>query len=681
MKRFPFILLVVGGLIAAAVSFAQAESKEPKAVETEKIEKTTYDLVVVGGTPGGIACAVAAAREGIKVLLVNHTQHLGGFMTAGCGSWEAPYDGARSPIFDELKRRIAEYYREKFGEKSAQYLAALPDPTNKSRFGRPKVEPKVCELIIDQMVAAEPNITVLKGCYPAGADRQGELIKSVTLQEMHGSQKVIARGKIFADCMYEGDLAALAKVPYRVGRESRQEYGEPHAGIIFTALKPPKPEGQSDNTEIKLNIRSVGGPERRQGLEILPESTGEADGSVMSYNYRIILTKDPVNRVMVEKPANYDREKLGTSSRSIIPDIQNGKIAWNGGGRLVGPQKDYPEADWPKREEISRQYLDAMLGWLWFYQNDPTAKKEDQEFWKDYGLAKDEFPDNKNIPYEIYVREARRIVGQHVFTEFDSVAAPGIERSPVYPDSVAITDWPLDSTACTDREVRGKQEGRFMVADVWRPAQVPYRSILPTGVDNLLVPVCLSATHVGWGTIRLEPVWMQTGEAAGIAAAMAVKAGIEPVDVNIDQLLRRLAENGHMVSFFNDVDLASKASWNPAVQFFGTRGFFDTYVASPNEPLTGGMAKEWLSIFSNLLSGKPGDATAQARRLATDKPSAPVTKAAFMTDVAKALKEGNHWNERTEEILKAKGSPTGDLTRGDACQLLYELHGALVQKS
>lgn len=655
----------------------QPSSAEDAKTPPTPLQKSAYDLMVVGGTPGGVACALAAAREGLSVLLVNHTHHLGGFMTSGCGSWEAPYDGARSPIFDELKQRISDYYRKKFGEKSPQYLASLPDPKNKGRFGRPKVESFVCEKIIDEMIAGEKNITVLKGFYVDRVEREGNLLRKATLRELHGDRTLDASAKIFSDCTYEGDLAAAAKVPYRVGREARAEYGEPHAGIIYTALKPPKPEGQSDNAEVKLNIRSVGGPERRQGLEILmPESTGEADPSVMSYNYRIILTKDPANRVMVQKPANYDREKLGTSSRSIVPDLQNGKIAWNGGGRLVGPQKDYPEADWATREAISRQYLDATLGWLWFYQNDPEAKPEDREFWKDYGLAKDEFVDNNNLPYEIYVREARRIVGRVVFTEFDASATPGIERAPIKEDSVSITDWPLDSTACSDRVVKGRQEGRYMVADVWRPAQVPFRTLLPKGVDNLLVPVCLSATHVGWGTIRLEPVWMQTGEAAGIAAAIAIREKIPPADIDADELIRRLAENNHMVSFFNDVDLASAAPWNPAVQYLGTRGFFRTYDALPQKPLSSAVSTRWAETLAKLVAKTPGfDPMAEAKALPADEDSSdPVTAAAFAAQLKKALQGVNAKDDVVEKELASLKLPPGEvISRADACRLMYEI--------
>lgn len=624
------------------------------------------DLIVVGGTPGGIACAISAAREGLNVLLVNHTAHLGGFMSSGCGGWEAPYDGARSPIFDEVKQRIADYYKDIYGEGSPQYLAAIPDPKSNSHKGRPRVEPRIAELVFDRMVAAEKRIAVLKGFYVESAEREGNMLRSIVLREMHGDRTRQATAKVFADCTYEGDLAAVAKVPYRVGREGRSEYHEPHAGVIFAKPRTKKTEA----SEVRLNIRRLGPLE---GLDILPQSTGEADSSVMAYNYRLILTKNPANRILVQKPENYDPASIGASKASILPDLPNDKIAWNGGGRLIGPQHAYPEADWATREKISQQYLNAALARLWFYQNDPAASPKERELWKDYGLAKDEFPDHGNLPYEIYVREARRLVGRYVFTENDAVVAPGIERTPVFPDSIAITDWPIDSTVCTDRKVGEIDEGKFQLVDTWRPGQVPYRCLLPQGLNNLLVPVCLSATHVGWGTIRLEPVWMQTGEAAGLAAALAVRAGTTEIDS--DELSRLLAERRHMISFFNDVDLASGASWNPAVQYLGTRGFFNTYDARPAEPLDDATATAWANTAAKIAAKDPSfDATAEAVTLAgaAGKTSSGITVLSFSDRLKEALrKRGQRAESVDAAIQKLKLQPGSPLSRGDACTLVF----------
>ncbi len=633
------------------------------------VETVTYDFVVVGATPSGIVCAIRAAREGLRVLLVNPLWHVGGFMTSGAGGWEAPYDGARCPLYDETLLRISVYYRDNYGEDSPQYRAARPDLTTDSRLGRPKVEPRVAELIFEQMLAAEPRLTVLREYYPVAAERDGSRLNAVTFQEMHGSRTLRVAARDFADCMYEGDLVAVAGAPWRVGREARSEYGEPHAGVIFTRDRAP---GESPSPRPPLNIRKMGASD---GVEILlPESTGEADNAVMAYNYRLILTKNPANRIMVSKPDGYDPARLGWHGRSIVPGLPNDKIAWNGGGRLIGPQHAYPTGDWKTRDEISRQYLDAAVGRLWFYQNDPTAPADDREFWKDYGLAKDEFPDNGHLPYEVYVREARRIVGRRVFTEHDAVFAPGIERTPIQSDSIAVTDWPIDSVACTDRPMRQGElrlEGAFIVADAWRPAQVPWRTLLVQGLDNLLSPVCLSATHVGFGTLRLEPVWMQTGEAVARAVALAHRRDCAPAQIDPDELVRTLVRSRTLVSFFNDVDVASGDETTAALQYFGTKGFFKTYDARPNSPMSKSVAEIWIRIVRTLLFRDAGfDATAAARTLPDE--IATIPEPLSFSDFAERLRELRQAFDLPEASLPDSSS-FAPISRGQACQLFFEL--------
>lgn len=616
-----------------------------------------YDFVVAGATPSGIVCALRAAREGLQTLLVTHARHVGGFLTSGAGGWEAPYDGARSPLYDEILHRISEHYREVFGEDSPQYRASRPDPTTNSRLGRPKVEPRVAEMIFEQMLAEESRLKVLRGFHPISAERENCRLNTVTFQEMHGSRRLRISGSNFADCTYEGDLAAIADVPWRVGREARSEYGEPHAGVIFTRDRSP---GQSPTPRPPLNIRQMGSPD---GVEILSESTGEADASVMACNFRLILTKNPDNRVMVEKPKDYDPATLGWHGRSIVPGLPNDKIAWNGGGRLIGPQHNYPTGDWKLREDISQRHLNAAVGRLWFYQNDPSAPEEEREFWKDYGLARDEFPDNGHLPYEIYVREARRIVGRYIFTEHDASAAPGIERTPVHYDSIAVTDWPIDSVVCTSRVERGRTEGSFIIADAWRPAQVPWRTLLVQGLDNLVVPVCLSATHVGWGTIRLEPVWMQTGEAAAHAVVLAHRQGVVPAHIAADELVRTLVRAGVMVSFFNDVNVTAGNDLPTAIQYLGTKGFFRTYDARPDEPLSEPVMQAWFATARALLRGDADfDPTVAARSLPDSSKGEPVSFDEFVNELRKS-----------DPLVEIPPASDSLISRGEACSLLFKL--------
>jgi hypothetical protein len=505
----------------------------------------------------------------------------------------------------------ARYYAKTYGEGSPQHIASMPSQTSRAHIDRPKVEPRIAEMLFNEMVAKEKTLSVLLGHIVTKAECEGALLKSVTLKP-HGSHlaprdgpsMITVSGKIFADAMYEGDLMAAAGVKTQIGRESRTQYGEKHAGVIYTKERPKEP-GQRGfpkaADEGTLNIRY--NSHATADIVAGPQS-GQADGSVMAYNYRLILTRDPANRIMVTKPANYDvaiaKQAIGGG---FVPNLPNQKVAWNG-GRLIGPQNEYPGADWPTREAISKRYLDAMLMRLWWVQNDPEAPEKDRKQFENYGLAADEFPDNHHSPYEIYVREARRLVGRYVFKEQDNVIAAGISRTPIHADSIAMTDWPVDSVACLPRKAPGgNTDGILFLGEESRPAQVPYRSILANEVENLLVPVAISASHVGWGSIRLEPVWMQLGESAGHAAALAVKARTPPAKLDPDALIRRLATSRMQITFFNDIDVTSGDPRVAAAEYFGTKGFFAGYDAKLDEPLTEAVKAVWQEGFQKLKQG------------------------------------------------------------------------------
>jgi hypothetical protein len=257
-----------------------------------------------------------------------------------------------------------------------------------------------------------------------------------------------------------------------------------------------------------------------------------------------------------------------------------------------------------------------MLMRLWWVQNDPAAPEDERKRFAGFGLAADEFPDNHHLPYEIYVREARRLVGRYVFREHDHLVVPGLSRTPIQADSIAMTDWPVDSVACLPRRVAGAHDdGIFFLAEESRPAQVPYRCLLPTELDNLLAPVALSASHVGWGAIRLEPVWMQTGESAGFAASLALQQQTTPAALNPDLLIRKLASNGVIISFFNDIEATAGDQRAIAAQYFGTKGFFASYDAKLDAPLTQNLSSAWREGFKNLQDERL-DAAGLARAVA-----------------------------------------------------------------
>jgi hypothetical protein len=325
---------------------------------------------------------------------------------------------------------------------------------------------------------------------------------------------------------------------------------------------------------------------------------------------------------------------------------------------LPGEYHAYPEASWPEREKIIARHRDFALGLMWFLQNDESISPKAREGFRQWGLPKDEFPDHNPIPYEMYVREARRLTGRHVFTEHDASLAPGLARTPVMPDSIAVTDWYMDSHSCTTDSRPGfKYDGKLILTEESRPAQIPYRSLLPKEVDNLLVPVCLSATHIAWGAIRLEPVWMQTGDAAGMAVALARQLKTTPGELPAERLVEYLADHRYLISFFNDLKVDQPDHWLPAFQYLATKGFFANYDALPKEPLKASTAKVWLEAARALRSSKlDGNETARAVAKAESQPSTPISRGEFFTAAG----------------LKVDQDRATPITRAEAAVKLYE---------
>lgn len=621
--------------------------------ELAALAEQPYDLVVIGGTPGGIAMAVRAARQGMRVLLVERTKHLGGMITNGLLQWDALYAGHRAPLFSELLRNIEAHYRETYGADSHQLSVARY--TDK-HYPLGMLEPRVAEREFLKLVNAEKSLTLLTGYYLTAVIRDGALLRGVTLCEYQGSQQAEIRAACFADATYEADLAALAKVPYRVGREARAEFDEPHAGKIFVNILSGTP-GSRDAVEGRLKLRVY---DSAQG-SIDPTSPQTADGAIQAYNFRPILTNDPENRVLLkEPPPNYRREEyLNYERRGLgVAKGPNRKGSFNA-PILPGENHAYPEATWPERERITARHRDFALGLLWFLQTDESIPADKRRAAREIGLPRDEYPDNGHVPYEMYVREARRIDGRTRLTEHDGTIDPGLQRTPIHHDSIGITDWYMDSHACTtETRMKFKYDGKLILTEESRPMQIPYATLLPQGVDNLLVPVCLSATHVAWGAIRLEPVWMQTGESAGWAAVLAWKSKVTPAALDPDTLVRTLCERKLMVSFFNDVDAGSDEAWVRAVQYFGTRGFFPGYNARPDQPLKRSVAAVWANAFKELNTGKHKP-QATARAVLAAHAADPQSEAITVTDFA-ALAG-----------LKAVANDK-PMTRAAACEMLWK---------
>ncbi|MEI9808034.1 MAG: FAD-dependent oxidoreductase [Bacteroidota bacterium] len=667
MKRRELIKLIGMAPLLKMGHVAEASTLYAK----DPANEAAVHLLVYGATPGGVACAVRAAREGLKVLLVNPTEHLGGMFASGLGIMDTLYNGSRAPLYDEFRQSIYDYYRLKYGTDSPQYENSGPG------ISKTKYEAHVAEQLINVLLAAETNITIIKGFYPVSADKNNKHIKSIGFKMVDGQETMYKEAMIFADCSYEGDLLAIAGAAFRMGRESKNEFGEKYAGVIYSKdVEPGKAVNGLNKDEANL-IRNLNLYRYKESgtLLMMPESTGEAHSAIQGFNLRSIITDDPGNRLLPAKPANYDpayfKDNYTHKIEKLTLSRPNQKSSLNF-PKMLGLQNKYVEGDWTERKKIIEQYRNEVTGLLYFRQNDLSLTAEVREHWRKYGLAKDEFTDNGYMPYELYVREARRMKGKIVFTEHDARLAKGLKRAPVHTDSIGVTEWFLDSHACTDQQVKGsKDEGEVMLKSETVPGQIPLATIFPSDIDNLIVPVCLSASHIGWGAIRLEPVWMEVGEVAGYVAAEAFNQGITPALVNPDELVKKLALNRFMISFFNDMEGREYSPWYPAVQYLGTKGFFGTYEAQPNKKLTKILAERWADHLQSWKQKGDWDANNQALKTAkaeeTDGES--LKAAEFVTMIEKALRLPN---QLKAGLKKININDKSNITRGDAARLIFE---------
>jgi hypothetical protein len=522
------------------------------------------DLLIYGCTSGGMTAAVQAIRMGKSVVMVCPETHLGGLTAGGLGWTDSGNKAVIGSLSREFYHRIWQHYqkpdawrwqkREEYGNKG-QGTEAL------DKAGRTMwiFEPHAAERVYEAWIK-EAGIPVIRDAWldrEKGVRKKGDRIISITTLD-----GTTYSARMFIDATYEGDLMAAAGVDYHVGRESMSTYGERWAGVQTGVLHHRHHFGA-----VKTPISPYlipGDPKSgvlpRISTE-LPGDYGEGDKKVQAYCFRMCLTQVPGNRVPFPKPAAYDPKQYELLLRIFaagwretfdkFDPIPNAKTDTNNHGPFstdnIGRSWDYPEASYARRREIIQEHVNYQQGWLYFVANDPRVPEDVRTAMAKWGLAKDEFTDNGNWPHQLYVREARRMVGTYVMTENE------LTKKRPTPEPVGMGSYGIDShniQRYITPEGYVQNEGDIGVSTNG-PYQISYGSLVPKKgqAANLLVPVCLSSSHIAYGSIRMEPVFMILGQSAATAAVMAIDGGIPVQEVPYDRLRARLVTDGQVLEY------------------------------------------------------------------------------------------------------------------------------------
>lgn len=522
------------------------------------------DVLIYGCTSGAVAAAVQVKRMGKSVVMVCPEKHLGGLTAGGLGWTDSGNKAVIGGLSREFYHRVWQHYekpsawrwqkREEYGNKGQGTEARDSSARTMWIF-----EPHVAEQVYEAWVK-ENKIPIVRDAWldrQKGVKKQGERIASITTLD----GKTYS-AKMFLDATYEGDLMAAAGVDYHVGRESMNKYDEKwngvqtgvlhhrhHFGVLKTPISPYVVPGDPKSGVLP---RVTTEP---------PGKYGEGDKKVQAYCFRMCLTKVPANRVPFAKPPGYDPKQYELLARVFkagwretfdkFDPIPNGKTDTNNHGPFstdnIGRNWDYPDAGYERRREIIQEHITYQKGLLYFIANDPSVPEDVRSEMSKWGLSKDEFRDNGNWPHQMYVREARRMIGKYVMTENELT-----KRRPT-PDSVGMGSYGIDSHniqryITPDGYVQN--EGDIGVSTNG-PYQIAYGSLVPKKgqAPNLLVPVCLSSSHIAYGSIRMEPVFMILGQSAATAAVMAMDSGIDVQDVPYDKLRARLLADGQVLEY------------------------------------------------------------------------------------------------------------------------------------
>ncbi len=511
------------------------------------------DIVVYGGTSAGVTAAIQAKRMGKSVVLIEPTKHVGGLTTGGLGYTDSGNKAVVGGLSREFYQRVKKHYDDPKAwkyEKPEQYKNYRKDEDSMWTF-----EPKVAEKILREMLA-EAKVDLAEGerlDRAKGVKLDGKKIVSITMESGKSFE-----GKMFIDATYEGDLMAAAGVSYTVGREASKKYDEALNGIARNWNK------HSHRFTVKVDpYVKPGDPTSGLlfGIDKELAADGEGDHRLQAFCFRMCMSNVAENRIPFPKPEGYDEKmhellfrnfEAGDLRFPMKPDMMpNGKTDTNNNCAVstdfIGQNHAYPDASYAEREKIIKEHEVYQKGLMWSLANHPRVPKSIRDQMAKWGLPKDEFEATGGWPHQIYVREARRLVSDYVHTESDC------RRKRPTPQSVGMGSYNMDSHNCAryvTPEGFVQNEGDVQVSP-GGPYQISYLSIVPKAAEcpNLIVPVCVSSSHIAYGSIRMEPVFMVLGQSAATGAALAIDDGVPVQKVNYEKLKKQLLTDKQVLDF------------------------------------------------------------------------------------------------------------------------------------
>ncbi|WP_313381758.1 FAD-dependent oxidoreductase [Proteiniphilum saccharofermentans] len=516
-------------------------------------KENVFDICVYGESASGVMAAIQAARLGKNVVLISKNQHVGGLATSGLTATDMNRNDMVGGIAREFYQRIYAYYQDPTAWRNQdrdeffiQSIRRTYRGKNNDRQMQWVYESRIAEkIMLDMLEEAGVKLWFNERLqFEDGIKKRGTRITAISME----SGKTV-NAKVFIDATYEGDLMAKAGVSYTVGRESNDTYNETLNGYRIN---------YENGTDLSAIDPYIVEGDKSSGLlpyidSEIPLGQGEADHRVQAYCYRMTLTDDPDNRIKIQKPDNYNplwyevlvrriqqNPKLTLQDIITLTPMPNRKTDTNHLD-FFGASYDYAEANYNKRKEIEQLHKDYALGMLWLLEHDPRIPEHIRTEMSDWGLPKDEFEDTGNFPYHIYVREARRMIGEYVMVE-KNVAKENREDAQ---HPVGVGSYALDChyvSKVIDKEGKLRYEGTIFTPVI--PYTISYYSLTPkkNECSNLLVPVCLSASHVAFSSIRMEPVYMVLGQSAAVAASMAIDKNTAVQDIIYDKLAEKLLE-------------------------------------------------------------------------------------------------------------------------------------------